>query len=183
MEFQKRNAPHFHIFLTVPPNYTLLPKIAKAWVRASNSDGPDTLLFHSDRRNWIDWNMGNGNYLCKYLDKDAQKFIPPGYLNFGRFWGNSQRLLTEPIVIPLDTLDNLDTVNKSTGEFSNTQAKVLRWLGRLADKQTKKYSRFRQRAPHGSYTMLQGTSAYFRIEKYLSKEKNNELKMENSILL
>lgn len=171
MEFQKRNAPHFHIFLTTAPDPNLHHLLAVAWVGVSKSEHPAALAFHRDPRNWIDWDMGSANYLCKYLDKTAQKYVPEGYTNFGRFWGNSRQLLSDPVVVPLEDLNVWDKVDESTGEVMSGQAVTIRWLGRLADKQTNNYSRFRQRAPHGSYTMLRGAKAYQQIERYLGGQK------------
>jgi len=169
LEFQKRNAPHYHVFLTVPPDEEARLKLAAAWCRITSPDDPAALRFHQDRRNWIDWDMGNGSYLCKYLDKEAQKFVPEGYANYGRFWGNSRGLEAEPVSIPLDDLDQLTDVDEQTGEVSGGSSTIIRWLGRLAEKQTHGYSRFRTRAPHGSYTILHGAEAYKQIERYFRR--------------
>ena len=50
------------------------------------------LRVHAHEINFIAWSMGNAGYLCNYLGKEAQKMIPAGFANFGRFWGNSQSL-------------------------------------------------------------------------------------------
>ena len=77
LEFQKRNAPHYHVFLTIPPDEETRIKLAEAWCRITSPDDPAALRFHQDQRNWITWDMGTGSYLCKYLDKEAQKVSPP----------------------------------------------------------------------------------------------------------
>lgn len=166
LEFQKRNAPHYHVFLTVPPDEETRLKLAEAWCRITSPDDPQALRFHQDQRNWILWDMGSGSYLCKYLDKEAQKAVPVGYHGFGRFWGNSRGLEAAPVQIPLDALDDAAAVDQETGEIYGGSSTVIRWLGRLAEKQTRGYSRFRSRAPHGSYTMLNGAGAYKQIERY-----------------
>ena len=171
MEFQKRNAPHFHLFLTIPPDRQIHEQLAQAWTRITSPDDTQALDFHRHPDNWIDWIMNNANYLAKYLDKDAQKHIPTGYSNFGRFWGNSRTLLQEPIRIPLDQLDNLESADRETGEIDGGQTKIIRALGRLAEKQTNGYSKFRIRAPHTSYTILQGTKAYLQLENYFRRLK------------
>ena len=172
LEFQKRNAPHYHVFLTVPPDEETRLKLAAAWCRITSPGDPEALRFHQDQRNWIAWDMGTGSYLCKYLDKEAQKAVPEGYHGFGRFWGNSRGLEADPIAIPLEDLDQTAQIDRETGEIYGGQSVVLRWLGRLAEKQTRGYSRFRTRAPHGSYTILQGSSAYRQIERYFNTIKN-----------
>lgn len=177
LEFQKRNAPHYHVFLTVPPSEEIRLKLAEAWCRIIAPGDDIALRFHQHCRNWIDWDMGSGAYLCKYLDKEAQKAVPEGYQGFGRFWGNSRGLEPDPLKIPLDDLEHTAQVDQETGEIYGGQSVVIRWLGRLAEKQTRGYSRFRTRAPHGSYTILQGAKAYRQIEAYFSnheRSKNND---------
>lgn len=167
LEFQKRDAPHFHVFLTVPPDEQTRLRLAAAWCRITSPGDPAALRFHQDQRNWIAWDMTTANYLCKYLDKDAQKAIPDGYSSFGRFWGNSRCLKPLPThTIPLDDVDHLQQIDHETGEVYGGSTTVLRWLGRLAEKQTRGYSRFRLRAPRGSYSIRNGAAAFHRIAAY-----------------
>jgi len=145
--------------------------LAEAWCRITSPDDPVALRFHQDQRNWIDWDMGSGSYLCKYLDKEAQKFVPEGYVKFGRFWGNSRGLEADPVLVSLADLDQAAPVDQQTGEILGGSAVIIRWLGRLAEKQTGGYSRFRKRAPHGSYTILQGAAGFKQIERYFNRGK------------
>jgi hypothetical protein len=168
LEFQKRNAPHFHLFLTIPPDPQLQAQLAAAWVRITGGT-PEALAFHSHSNNWIPWVINNGSYLCKYLDKEAQKSIPDGYINFGRFWGNSSNLVPAPIVTPTAALSAYDQLDEATGELCQGETYILRNLGRLADRQTRGFSRFRQRAHRSSYTILNGTPALFQLERYLGR--------------
>jgi hypothetical protein len=171
MEFQKRNAPHFHLFFSIPRDEKTADLLATIWTNITSPNDPKALAFHKNEKNWIPWQMNKANYLVKYLDKDAQKSIPPTYANFGRFWGNSRNLVQKPISIDLTTLDNLTTVDLDSGELDGGQTKIIRILGRLAEKQTNGYSKFRTRAPHGSYTMLNGADAYLRLENYYRRLK------------
>ena len=169
LEFQKRKSPHYHVFLTTLPDPKTWARLAQAWCRITDGTD-DQLWWHGPERgeNWIAWDMGSGSYLCKYLDKEAQKDVPEGYNRFGRFWGNSRGLEASPVNIPLDVLDQAQ-VDQETGEIYGGQTRVIRWLGRLAEKQTRGYSRFRTRAQTGSYTILKGASAYKQIEAYFCK--------------
>jgi len=168
MEFQKRNAPHYHIFFSVLPEPAMHRDLATAWCRITSPGDDDALRFHLHEKNWITWEMNNANYLAKYLDKDAQKSIPNGYYSFGRFWGNSRDLVPDPITVPIDSLCSLDQVDHETGELVEGEKLIIRWLGRLAEKQTNGLSRFRSRASFGSYTILNGAAGYKQIERYLS---------------
>lgn len=175
LEFQQRNAPHYHVFLTVPPDRTTWELLAAAWVRITDGTD-DQLWWHGPDRgeNWIDWDMRSGTYLCKYLDKEAQKFIPLGYVNFGRFWGNSRGLA--PVLRSLEEAEvdeAFSVIDQKTGEVYGGSATVIRWLGRLAEKQTCGLSRFRTRAPHFSYTIIQGSAAFRQIEQYFHKLKSS----------
>lgn len=170
LEFQKRNAPHFHVFLTVPPDEETRLLLAAAWCRITSPGNATALRFHQDQRNWIPWIMASSGYLCKYLDKEAQKSIPDGYHSFGRFWGNSRCLKPQPDqTIPLDDVDYLQQVDNETGEVYGGSSTVLRWLGRLAEKQTRGYSRFRLRSARGSYSIRCGAAAYRQIAEYFDK--------------
>jgi hypothetical protein len=170
LEFQKRDAPHYHVFLTVAPDEENRIKLAKKWCQLTSPDDDKALRFHTHANNWIRWEMFTAGYLCKYLDKEAQKCVPDGYSNFGRFWGNSRNLVPEPIRVNLGDIDD-QNIDQSTGEIQTGSREMIRWLGRLAEKQTNGYSRFRKRAPRWSYTMLQGSSAYFKIERYISNQR------------
>jgi len=175
LEFQKRNAPHYHVFLTCPPDPVTWQKLAEAWCRIiSGSD--DQLWWHGPKRgeNWIAWDMGSGSYLCKYFDKEAQKLVPPGYVDFGRFWGNSRGLVQKLDEKTEEEVEDLcSVVDQCTGEVYGGSKVVIRWLGRLAEKQTNGYSRFRSRASHGSYSILQGAAAFQQICRYFDKLKSS----------
>jgi hypothetical protein len=175
MEFQKRNAPHFHIFFTIPPDRSIQPLISELWCRISGqSSDLQALAFHSHSTNWIDWEMKTSGYLTKYLDKSCQKLIPEGYSNFGRFWGCSRDLVPEPIIIPTGELKSYDQFDEKTGEIVSGENFILRSLGRLAERKTKGYSRFRNRAFHSSYTMHDGARAFYQLEKYLYQLKRRK---------
>jgi len=174
MEFQKRKAPHFHLFLSTPPSATTRHSLAVAWTRITSPFDQAALDFHDNPKNWISWEMNNANYLAKYLDKDAQKCIPANYFNFGRFWGNSRNLVKDPITFPITALANLESYDQITGEIDGGETKIIRALGRLAEKQTNGYSKFRIRAPRGSYTILNGTQAYKQLERYYRRLKHEK---------
>jgi len=91
-EFQTRGAPHFHFFSNLAPTPENHDKLLAAWYDIAGYCQDKVLRVHAHETNFIAWDMGNAGYLCKYLDKEAQKTIPPGFQSFGRFWGNSQDL-------------------------------------------------------------------------------------------
>jgi hypothetical protein len=172
LEFQQRKAPHFHVFFTVPPSAEQWDMLSEAWCRLTAPDDEVCLWWHGSKRGktWIAWDMFSANYLTKYLDKEAQKAIPEGYVNFGRFWGNSRDLKPLPErTYSENDLDQLSQVDPETGELYGGSATLLRWLGRLAERQTRGYSRFRKRVAHGSYSMRNGSAALQQIESYFNQ--------------
>lgn len=92
LEFQERGAPHFHIFTTwAPEAKTSNNWVAATWYRIVNSEdvrhlqaGTRTEFLRSGR-------AGTISYASKYAIKQAQKTVPDGYENVGRFWGVSGR--------------------------------------------------------------------------------------------
>lgn len=103
LEFQSRGTPHFHIWLTLPVDTPQLHYfLADAWHRIAEPESPEHLKFHSHKKNFISWEMGSGAYLCKYLDKSAQKSVPHGFVGVGRFWGGSRNLVGPPDVVDMD---------------------------------------------------------------------------------
>jgi len=99
LEFQRRGAPHFHIFLTKPKSDALHRFLAKAWHKIAGNGCEKHLRVHMHPFTFIDWDMGQGNYVAKYLDKANQKYVPEGYQDVGRFWGSSRGLVPDPVYI------------------------------------------------------------------------------------
>jgi len=89
-EFQKRGAPHLHLFLTLEKETGTRLWMAKQWNKVTGESELHR-QFHEDERNMIPWTMQTGAYLAKqYLAKCDQKNVPEKYHNVGRFWGASR---------------------------------------------------------------------------------------------
>jgi len=50
------------------------------------------------------WEMKGAGYLRKYMSKEAQKCVPPGFGWCGRFWGCSRGLVPDPVALDADDL-------------------------------------------------------------------------------
>lgn len=84
LEFQKRGAPHFHIFCTHSYHYQW---VAELWYRIVNS-GDEKHLRAGTRIEAIHTGRaGTISYASKYAAKAEQKDVPEIFLNVGRFWG------------------------------------------------------------------------------------------------
>lgn len=92
LEFQKRGAPHFHLFLPDYKSY-LSEKIALSWCRIVGSGDSKHLDFHlgklSGRHCYEKMHKPHAAsyYASKYAIKCEQKEVPEEYQNVGRFWG------------------------------------------------------------------------------------------------
>ena len=92
LEFQKRGAPHYHLFLS---SYPLggVQAVAKAWFRIVGSRDPKHLAWHLGQlsgRSCLEYVRKPhvaSYYATKYAAKQEQKDVPADYANVGRFWG------------------------------------------------------------------------------------------------
>jgi len=84
LEFQNRGAPHYHIFGTWFPGKLWL---SSRWYEICGTD--DDRHFRAGTRIEIlrRGRAGTVSYASKYAAKLAQKSVPEGYENVGRFWG------------------------------------------------------------------------------------------------
>lgn len=154
LEFQRRGAPHFHIFLTLPRGTEGLHDfLARTWNHIAEPDSKKHLRFHLDKKNFIDWSMGSGSYLCKYLDKEHQKAVPLNFSDIGRFWGNSRGIVREPE--PVEMAD----VSRFIGALETKQ--ITRWLCNHHEKSLRN-SRWKSsaRKRHSCYTLPNGAAAF-----------------------
>lgn len=176
LEFQRRGAPHFHLFLPFSPSPEVGRELAAIWLRVSGqSDDQQAVAFHEHSRNFITWDMGNGSYICKYIEKSRQKDVPDNFVNVGRFWGASRGLVPMPIDVDFDSFASAhDLRDEKTGECSDAVILAARWLGKWYERQTpKKYRKFRRNfrkmAMKTGWTLATGAAAFKQIEKFLYK--------------
>jgi hypothetical protein len=178
LEFQTRNTPHFHLFLSLPHGTTSLHSfLAEKWHQIAEPDSPEHLKFHVHKKNFIPWDMGSAGYLCKYLDKEAQKAVPVGYTGVGRFWGNTRGLVPDAIEIDMETVDNAfsyENTDYQTGEVNEFKASeyVTRQLCRHHES-TLKRSKWKStaRTRPTCYTLQNAAKVYVTLENWLSKQK------------
>lgn len=114
MEWQKRGVVHYHVFLTAPVGDSeLWAEMAEIWARITG-EGQVHKWWHGPARgkNWIAWDMKDGSYVAKYLDKKEQKQVPEGWGWVGRFWGASRGLVPPPEVVrPAEMCAPFGTIN------------------------------------------------------------------------
>lgn len=108
MEFQSRGAVHFHIFTTTFVSYQWL---AYEWARICGYSGKirdDHEKSGTSIEKIRAGRNGTAKYARKYAAKHAQKEIPSGFLNAGRFWGVSgnKKVLSATTTFFADSLKN-----------------------------------------------------------------------------
>jgi len=166
-EFQMRGAPHFHLFTDLEVNQENHKFLGDAWHRVSGCTQEAHLKVHLHNKNFIPWDMGTGQYLTKYLDKTHQKFIPKGFENFGRWWGNSTNIKPKADIIPRDELDLFlsESSNLSTGEVLVEDAP--QFIIRTLRKYQKKVTKGRVFRKQQSMTVLTGAEIFKKTLQHL----------------
>lgn len=177
-EFQTRGAPHVHFFSELPLSEGVRTYLAQTWCSIVDSEDKKLYKFHVNEKNYIAWNMGNGSYLCKYLDKEHQKQIPAGFYNFGRFWGNSRGLVDDPEIWNAEDIEKA-FLNNVTGKKLGIVNKLIRIVGHHHEKKNKR-SWFRK--TNRSTSSLTGSSVFIKALEYFERQfdklnriKNNKL--------
>jgi len=159
-EFQTRGAPHFHLFSNLEHTKKNHRMLSDIWHRIAGYSRKDHAKFHAHPKNFIPWDMGTGNYLCKYLDKLHQKCIPDGFTNFGRWWGNSRNL--KPRIIDEISRDEVNLFCPDPQGWT----KLVRTLGRYHEKT---YSKSTVRSGSNSRLILTGSKITQQMYKHLMK--------------
>ena len=82
LEFQRRGAPHFHLFYTEHVDWS---SAAKKW--ADVIEQPDCWRTSTRYETLRSGRGGTVSYARKYAAKQHQKDVPDGFRHVGRFWG------------------------------------------------------------------------------------------------
>jgi len=164
-EFQTRGAPHFHLFSNLDPTPENHDKLTHAWYEIAGYGQDKVLRVHAHETNFIPWDMGNAGYLCKYLDKEAQKTIPLGFASFGRFWGNSQDL--KPTVQDEITADEMKLFSRAPKPWEYLVRNLCRYQEKINRKST-------IRTTPQSRNLLTGAAIAVRLRDELFKMKGEK---------
>jgi len=176
-EFQTRGAPHFHLFSNIPVTEENRFILGDAWHKIAGVSIEKHKKFHIHEKNFIPWDMGNGAYLCKYLDKAHQKQIPEGFSAFGRWWGNSSNLKLTPEEVSRQELDLFisDATDQETGEIFVDSAP--QYLVRTLIKYQKKNNRSKWAVKRNqTMTVLTGAGVFNQTLSYLESQSKGRFK-------
>jgi hypothetical protein len=106
LEFQKRGAPHFHVFVDRFVDYQ---EVAAAWYRIAG--GGDRLhLAAGTRVEQLREVYAAARYAEKYAVKAEQKEVPEGFEEVGRFWGTFGGLKVEEVTSAEGTMAEMAPV-------------------------------------------------------------------------
>lgn len=139
LEFQERKAPHFHVWLDIPINESLRHYLSCSWVRITEGTEKQ-MKFHNHFRNFIDWNMQDGQYAIKYAEKAEQKTVPPEYHNVGRFWGCSHNMIPVPDICTAEGISRITAHLPVPWEFASV-AKIFHKIMRRYHEKVLNYDR------------------------------------------
>jgi hypothetical protein len=171
LEFQSRGVPHFHLFISLRHDLAGLGQwLGETWNRIAEPESKAHLEVHTHPNNLIAWSMETAGYLCKYLDKDAQKRVPAGFTEIGRFWGASRGIVPEPIAVKREHIEEAyNQVDIETGEITfDAWAFIVRTLRR----HLKASWRGKRRSKYPVTTFRKGARIFKQIESYLYHQKS-----------
>lgn len=170
LEFQRRGAPHVHIFGSVPaPSSAHTLRDFESWIRHAWADvvgHPDPGEKSKHERSGVDISYTSaekGNtarraavYFAKYgsySKKEHQNTVPEGWENVGRFWG----------VWGLEAVREEVTVS---GDFITKASRILRRLGRrrIAYRKPSGRRTHRRGSSYGAYCSFKGTGSDARFK-------------------
>lgn len=175
LEFQGRGAPHFHIFFSLPYDKELHLFLAESWaeiVSGGTDDHSKVLRVHKSERQFVGWNMGSGQYVCKYLDKEQQKHVPDEYKNVGRFWGASRGIVPKPSFIVAQEMSLA-----LMGQAPKSVQQAVRWICKWHEKHTNGHSRVRRSITNNSIPT--GAPILKQILRYFRKQKIPDIATES----
>jgi hypothetical protein len=129
LEFQKRDAPHFHILIdqtvSTQEDFSLCCMWAEAVTGASSETREKIFFAHRDgAMQAIRTPDGAKRYLLKYTLKQETKFVPRSYRSVGRFWGMSggvKNSVKKPLLIKggeYELREFLETMSNPVAQFT-----------------------------------------------------------------
>lgn len=116
MEFQRRGAPHFHIFTSGGELLKMKTAVSEHWYKIVDS-GDTKHLKAGTRVEKLRRADAAGRYAAKYAGKPHQKKVPQGYQDVGRWWGHSRDV--KPIPLEIKEIDSWDDLEQLTRGWSH----------------------------------------------------------------
>ncbi len=123
LEFQRRGAPHFHIWIDIPIPRDFYATISEDWYQIVGSDDPNHLAAGT-RTEAVRTRDGAARYAVKYAAKMRQKIVPAEYRDVGRFFGYSRAVKPEAMMDPIP-VDGRADLQQKLGSWP--QKKRLLW--------------------------------------------------------
>jgi hypothetical protein len=195
LEFQRRGAPHYHLYTPLEVTEENRQWLVKTWVRIACHghyvEGPPSREYfeklrekylrtatsvHEHESHFIKWDMGNGAYVCKYLEKSNQKDVPDGYLSVGRFWGSSRGLCPKPTWLEADHMTAtyqdhvINPVTRAVRVLTKYYQNVTSWWERDNDLlYRKRKGRNYNGASIYSFQVINGKRIFMEVSKWYDR--------------
>jgi len=145
LEFQTRGVPHFHVWLSVPFSVEMWQRLGAAWNRIAEPESQEHLWWHTKERwnagsrkverSFMNWEMNGGGYLRKYMSKEAQKCVPPGFGWVGRFWGHSRGLVPEGQEVLAEDVPDVADITRQVSRYVEARRRRGAEVGRKIAKE------------------------------------------------
>ncbi len=99
LEFQANGSPHFHLLINGWIGKGVVShRWAQMWtltargssrqsVQLRGEEMMESMMASATQVKGLDEDSTIAGYIAKYMGKDEQKLVPPGYTDVGRFWG------------------------------------------------------------------------------------------------
>jgi hypothetical protein len=127
LEFQKRGAPHFHVFLN---GRVEASQVSQRWYEIVGSEDLNHLLAGT-RIEMLREQHAACAYAAKYASKVEQKEPPEGFTEVGRFWGTFGDLDVSPVEV-YEYMPQEQFVDVATGQVvPNPGVQTARFARRL----------------------------------------------------
>jgi hypothetical protein len=138
------------VWLTAPFSHELWQRLGAAWNRIAEPDSQEHLWWHTGERlnrrtgkverSFMNWEMNGGGYLRKYMSKEAQKCVPPGFGWCGRFWGHSRGLVPEGQEIHAEDVPDVIDLTRQASRYVEARRRRGAQVGRkIAQERGREY--------------------------------------------
>jgi hypothetical protein len=121
LEFQRRGAPHFHLFVTGEVDKD---ELSSAWYKIVGS-GDEKHLRAGTNVERIRKPHAIAAYAAKYAAKVEQKSVPEGYEEVGRFWGTFGGVKVTPTAQIVGTIKDISPLVRVIRNLDNANRRKL----------------------------------------------------------
>ena len=176
LEFQARGAPHIHL---LADRFIDLNWLSQTWYQVVDSKD-ERHLRAGTRVESVRGREQGASYMAKsYTSKWAQKYVPPEYLNVGRFWGASRGLVVVQQFASFEITPEGVRVVRTMRRYVEKGIVKVRRLRPMTEQHTRKrFVNRKVKLPHlhtglTGFTIFKGANAATQLLDSVSKPTKN----------